>query len=438
MNLEKAGTWPGIQGAPGQDEGNHIAVLFLAWAYILSARWAEIMERVPGCTVPFSPSDEHPSDGHPHDHFTAAIELGYQTDADETTWWRSILSGSSGTSPRTAEYNHRPYLSPWSVNLAKPSRIAITDHQPRPSTSHSSLPIPRQPLPLSPPPLPTPTQTQANENPDPITPHALLPYYMTLSTNPCGIRSLLHSTFFNRDIECNLVSAWLNPAFAIIDPLLHASNMPALLRVLGHGAPQLGGLWLGAFIVNVAGSILRDVRNGMAALDLDAVAWTGRDVSDGVAIRREDECRLLFLTSHKGEGEGGGWSRAPVHPWKPLGVTVLGEAELQVRMHASCGCHRLEYRGWRWGLVDGREIEDAGALGSEALSEVATRGIFGWLRSRGYSASERANYQHEWVDLASSDDEHEQGQEVKDVASGTSEGRIGSRGVIHEWLGDCV
>lgn len=130
--------WPGIQGALGQDEGNYIAVLFLAWAYILSARWAEIMERVPGCTVPFSPSDEHPSDGQPNDHYTAAIELGYDTDADETNWWRSILSGTSGTSPRTAEYNHRPYLSPWSVNLAKPSRIAITDHQPR-------VPKPTQP-----------------------------------------------------------------------------------------------------------------------------------------------------------------------------------------------------------------------------------------------------------------------------------------------------
>ncbi|RAH75386.1 uncharacterized protein BO66DRAFT_416678 [Aspergillus aculeatinus CBS 121060] len=503
--------WPGTQDQPDQDEGSYLAVLFLAWAYILSARWAEIMARVSGSSIRRAP----------HDHYPAAIELGYNTDADETNWGRSILSGTSGRSPRTAEYNHRPYLSPWSVNLTKTSRIAITDHQPRvpkptqppPPSSHTTLEYltrfsthhrlhaqtsaalaaalyipflqgkgkaippstPGQPLPLYPPPLPTPTQTQANENPNPIATHALLPYYMTLSTSPWGICSLLHSTFFNRDIECNVVSAWLNPAFAIIDPLLHASNLPALLRVLARRAPQLGGLWVGAFIVNVAGSILRDVRNGMAALDLDAAAWTGGDVSfltartevsEGGIVRREDECRLLFLTSHEGEGEGVAWSRAPVHPWKPLGVTVLGEAEMQVRMHASCGCHCLEYRGWRWGLVDGGEIEDAGvglvgdcrvesggcdvldqrqfelldpeALGSEALSEVATRGIFGWLRSRGYPASERAIYQHEWVDLASSDDEHEQGQEVEDVASGASEGRIGSRGVIHEWLGDCV
>lgn len=35
----------------------------------------------------------------------------------------------------------------------------------------------------------------------------LLPQYMTLSFNVWGLRSILHSTFFNPDIECNLVSA---------------------------------------------------------------------------------------------------------------------------------------------------------------------------------------------------------------------------------------
>lgn len=34
------------------------------------------------------------------------------------------------------------------------------------------------------------------------------------------MRSLLYSTFFNANIEYNLVSAWLNLAFAVIDPIL--------------------------------------------------------------------------------------------------------------------------------------------------------------------------------------------------------------------------
>jgi hypothetical protein len=35
--------WPGVQEGDGQaTEGNHLAILLLAWAYILSARWVEL------------------------------------------------------------------------------------------------------------------------------------------------------------------------------------------------------------------------------------------------------------------------------------------------------------------------------------------------------------------------------------------------------------
>lgn len=39
--------WPSIQGLDleGSDERNHIGVLFLPWAYILSVRWAEMLGR---------------------------------------------------------------------------------------------------------------------------------------------------------------------------------------------------------------------------------------------------------------------------------------------------------------------------------------------------------------------------------------------------------
>lgn len=37
--------------------------------------------------------------------------------------------------------------------------------------------------------------------------------YMALSCNAWGLRSRLCSTFFGPDVECNLVSSWLNPAF---------------------------------------------------------------------------------------------------------------------------------------------------------------------------------------------------------------------------------
>lgn len=42
---------------------------------------------------------------------------------------------------------------------------------------------------------------------------------------------------------------------------------------------------------------------------------------------------------------------------------------------------------------------------SQTLSEGATRGIFGWLRSTGYPRSERPIYQHSWIDLEGMDEE---------------------------------
>lgn len=44
---------------------------------------------------------------------------------------------------------------------------------------------------------------------------------------------------------------------------------------------------------------------------------------------------------------------------------------------------------------------------SQFLSEVATRGIFEWLRSTGYPYSERDIYEHSWLDLEGTDDEEE-------------------------------
>lgn len=37
--------WPGVQGLFGYDGGNYLSVLYFAWAYILSARWVELLGR---------------------------------------------------------------------------------------------------------------------------------------------------------------------------------------------------------------------------------------------------------------------------------------------------------------------------------------------------------------------------------------------------------
>lgn len=220
-----------------------------------------------------------------------------------------------------------------------------------------------------------------------------------------------------------------------------------LVGFLARRQPRLGCLWLCAILKRVAKSVLREARVGLTALEPNAAAWTGieqsfitkkPDMSSEATIGREDEWRLLFVT------DNGRHTRLPVHPWKPSGETQLRDVELPVQQHAHCNCHCLEYESWKWTLTNGEMLEDRGVaafvkldptahkseqaipgeaipvhcdydLSSQLASEIATRGIFGWLSSSGYPAKERPIYQHSWIDIESTDEEED------DVESDTGE-----------------
>lgn len=399
----------------------------------------------------------------------AQIELAEDACEEEILWWRAILCSDTGWDA-TTKYNGHVYLSPWSVS-AKDAGLtlatkAFTGAKSEPPTSVTALkylsrfcvyhrlyaqcsvalagvlfiPFLRKPVFL-----PFPKQVSRLELkerlsgssvsiPDFLHEHReLLPKYMTLSSNTWGIRSVLCSTFFNPDIDCNLVSAWLNPAFAVLKSISPRERSLAVL--LANRQPRLGILWLGAIFTDLANSIVRDTQAGMAALDLLASAWTGTNQTfltsqvggrNGESIRRDDECRLLFITACEGH------DRPPIWPWRPFGVTQICDTELPVRQHAQCAAHCLEYGSWEWILTKGRLLQDFGEensqlLGqtsrsavnqtsavlsdydydffSQSLSEGATRGIFEWLRSTGYPHSERPIYQHSWIDLEDTDEE---------------------------------
>ncbi|RAK96546.1 uncharacterized protein BO80DRAFT_428968 [Aspergillus ibericus CBS 121593] len=471
--LEK---WPCVKGLEGYDNGNYLAVLYLAWAYILSVRWVEMLSR----------SADHESRmyydveisgaaPHPDERPAIQIDLGEKVSGEEALWWRNILS-SDTCWDATTKYNGQVYLSPWSVSvkdvrIISSAILSVVNVSSPPSSAVAlgyltrfceryglyaqcstaltgvlyipflkgktiSLPFPRQ---LSREQLKAhfshrvslPTIINLLE-----THKELLPKYMTLSSNPWGLRSLLCSTFFNPDIECNLASAWLNPAFAVLDSISSAN--PALIAaVLSKRQPPLGVLWLGAVCSDVAKPVLRDIRAGMVALDLPSSAWTGipqtfltsrtQRVNDE-SIRRDDECRLLFITATEGH------DRPPIWPWKPFGVTQLSDTDLTVQEHAQCpSTHCLEYQSWEWLLSEDGAIQDfskgnerrtyditpfsttqrnpspprdiSDNLLSQSLSEIATRGIFQWLRSTGYPRNEKGIYQHSWVDMEGTDDE---------------------------------
>ncbi|KAE8142543.1 hypothetical protein BDV38DRAFT_278065 [Aspergillus pseudotamarii] len=89
------------------------------------------------------------------------------------------------------------------------------------------------------------------------------------------MRSLLGGTFFKADIECNLVSAWLSPAFAVINPILEEGSFVQLATALERRQPKLTPLWLGALMTGLARSGLRDIRNGLTAIDLTQLRGRG-------------------------------------------------------------------------------------------------------------------------------------------------------------------
>jgi hypothetical protein len=85
--------WPGVQVLQSYDQGNYLSVLYFAWAYILSARWVELLGcsadhecsmvlKTLGAENPLSKSDKQP---------IFEIDIGNDAGEEEIFWWRTIL-----------------------------------------------------------------------------------------------------------------------------------------------------------------------------------------------------------------------------------------------------------------------------------------------------------------------------------------------------------
>lgn len=464
--------WPG-----GEVKISYVGVLVLTWAYILSVKWMEILKRIHGHESHIMIQEDLSSS---HHHEDIEIDLGNGLLDEEVYWWSAILSSSRGYNITTVCKGER-YCAPWSISVldgqqyhfrtkldmtpfGPPSSADALRYLSRFCNDHdlhdecmaassaalfiplseansraTIFPIPRNAVNLT---------TPRNPQEDPVLRlEPLLPYYMTLSCNAWGLRSLLCSTFFEPDVECNLVTPWLNPAFDIINPLIDKQEYVTIVKILASRRPQLASLWLGAVIICVANSTLVEIRMGLMAIEYHAAAWTDtvqsfitlkptttgrKDAGKQDAIKREDECRLLFITG------GDRFARGPFGVWKPFGETRMEDADLEVQLHSHCGEeHAIKYDYWHWGhIVDGKEVNDTGFATvlskdianiteareqtpshtlvlecnsadhpSEQLSEHATRGIFSWLRANGYTACEKDIYEHLWLDVQDSDDD---------------------------------
>lgn len=460
---------------------NYLSVLILAWTYILSARWAELMPTT--CIIEYTHSLAHSKNMSDtgtdyNDQNTVCIDIDY-ADQAEARWWSAVLSLGQGWRA-TMRMAQSTFLSPWSIDFRSNLQFRL------------SIPLQQSSSP------PNPTFSMACEYLTRFCTHhciadqsnaalavaLLLPSVndgrvlqlpalrisrfeslrnhqgdealsrstsrmhcpdrlLTLSCNIRGIRPALLSVFYEVQIECNVVTPWLQGTLAAIDTLAK-KDACIIGRMCMDRSPQVAYLWLGATILGLQERLLQNVRRGQIPFDLESAVWSRtiqsfiqQPVSDPLVrhgrVTRADECRLLFLSRSERH------LRIPVCQWKPFGETPIEEVDVKVRVHCDCtGEHRLQYQGLRWNSSDSTCSADQACLQpailpatlpttnedyalvsyqalnreNEVISENATRNVFGWLRPDGWPESEKKVSEHHWLDMYDSESEDDDGDQM--------------------------
>ncbi|POR39177.1 Uncharacterized protein TPAR_00623, partial [Tolypocladium paradoxum] len=227
---------------------------------------------------------------------------------------------------------------------------------------------------------------------------------LTLSCNTKGIMSLLSCSFIESDIPCNVCGAWMQGTFAVLglEPVKEPHIMAHILMNRG-------------ILVGIQHYVMRWPRPVAFKIDLHAAAWTETPVS----FVQEPVSNL-----------------APCVPFGPFGTIATKDCILEVQLHSHCPAHHgLKYTDWVWNCRNSTQVtqgptaasvtateriegDDGEASGSEIpvqydnldrekdCSGSVTRNMFMWLRGTDvFPTSERAIYEHEWIDGWSSDDE---------------------------------
>ncbi|RDL36048.1 uncharacterized protein BP5553_06660 [Venustampulla echinocandica] len=279
----------------------------------------------------------------------------------------------------------------------------------------------------------------------------LLPYYMTLSCSRRGIQSLICNTFFDPHIPCNLVSAWVQPIFEVLDPLIAKKDYTVLAMVLGRQRPNIVALWTGAIVTGMSQLYPTYCRNRLFPIEIHSAAWTDatqtfmsldpRPLLGCDRIYRSDECRLLYLAGEELN------SRLPICPWPPFGTTALSDTDICLVLGLRNG-GKVRDPGFSsdttkqsaYATVDDTITLDSPketALVSETISAAMTQSIFGWLRSYGWPAAEKAIYSHSWIPSEGPDDESDDGPEDDVSDPGKAKYTSDKFERIAAWLEQC-
>ncbi|OJD10746.1 hypothetical protein AJ78_08325 [Emergomyces pasteurianus Ep9510] len=476
-------------------EENHVAVLILAWSYILSARWVELM---PGAELTYTEKQAEYGNNEGDEQTQVMVDVG-DVDDDAAKWWAAVLSPGEGWQAYLTCGQAR-FRSPWSTALEAQAKFTLSCRKPLCHTLttapsfitavrflaeycnlhnivdqtlaalSSALFLPSLHTKKNPISLPKPdcykrqrlksaiSEPTEQKQPGFISEQIVseLDKLLTLSCNTRGLHSLLSSVFYEPGIPCNAVSPWLQSTFTVLDSV---KDDHLLAHIMMNRVPQVSFLWLGGIIVGAHKNVLQDGRFSLQPIELHAASWcdvtqsflqepvSQPPITNG-ALLRSDECRLLYLTQAERH------TRWPLARWMPFGTTALEDAEIEVRLHAQCTDHGLQYVDWHWACRNGKLLHplyvkttisarppaqnlaintpidyEALNLEEESASENATRNIFGWLRIDGYPARERGISNHEWINLDESDNES-----PSLIESPKSHAAPAPKAVVEDWI----
>ncbi|KAJ4285690.1 hypothetical protein NW764_000955 [Fusarium oxysporum] len=435
----------------------HIPVLLQAWAYILSARWADL---VPGAHLfrhDISLSNGNTSRSPPEHNSKSPVTINLGAVSEGAAqWWTALLSVERGWSATMSNKEGRCLHSPWSISLE--SEIPILISVKGKSTASASADV-------------STTLSEA---------YSYLAEYCSVHridddvylASLAGALMIPASKYDGRSIALPVPDAHWGEKMEE-DRRQHQTSSTLMgiknvqfdrLLTLSCNAKGIKALLTSVFCevcgrrVRGNDKTLREGRAGWWNIDLGAAAWTGTLMSfiqmpvpqfatDTRSISRADECRLLYLCHDIN------YTIPPLFPFPPFGSTAIEDTNIEVHEHILCGWdHSLRFSHLTWHCSDGTKVQQdpkvpsmatrlkngvlQGSVPEEEVdyeeydsedenSEMVTRNIFTWLRGDdGFPVAKRAIREHEWIDnLDSEDDEPIEG----DVHSSFD-------GHLHGWL----
>ncbi|KAI9841021.1 MAG: hypothetical protein M1837_001051 [Sclerophora amabilis] len=416
----------------------------LAWTYILSCRWVEILQESGG-----------------------QAELWQCEKMSAHTFWNIILNhGWRATFTR----NSKTYYAPWSlsktesdnidnlVSVKPDSRLALetlgnvcaSDEMRRQSlallVSVLVMIDPMEPGIIKlPKPGPSPEPTARTHLPFTRPFNEILPQLDRCITLICSLHSvlsLLSAVFFDPTIPSNLVGAQMTGLMEAISEI--KDDHHTLVSALSAQCPRVALLWPTAICSGKLDDILASAGEGTPPLSLPVATWTGTLQSfiqvsyppvnlEKGKLLRASEFALTWCTSPK--------INAPFTPSPPFGISVDENLNIETRKHLRHDHRLIAYRMF-WILESGDRLPGLGTqvvvhspevqivekppalIGKRyhcidnpaGASENATSNLFYWFQNLEDGGlwlgmtpdggpEERRALNHQWISGFSSDDE---------------------------------